>query len=51
MTQSRSRVHELSKESYSQGDYTGWFETHFIDTSEPNSPRRFRIVYQWLENA
>jgi SAM-dependent methyltransferase len=31
MTQSRSRVHELSKESYSHGDYTGWFETLYAE--------------------
>jgi 2-polyprenyl-3-methyl-5-hydroxy-6-metoxy-1,4-benzoquinol methylase len=31
MAQSRSRVHELSKESYSRGDYTGWFETLYSE--------------------
>jgi 2-polyprenyl-3-methyl-5-hydroxy-6-metoxy-1,4-benzoquinol methylase len=31
VTTSRSRVHELSKESYSRGDYTGWFETLYLE--------------------
>jgi 2-polyprenyl-3-methyl-5-hydroxy-6-metoxy-1,4-benzoquinol methylase len=31
VTTSRSRIHELSKESYSRGDYTGWFETLYLE--------------------
>jgi 2-polyprenyl-3-methyl-5-hydroxy-6-metoxy-1,4-benzoquinol methylase len=31
MTESRSRVHELATESYDQGDYTGWFETLYLE--------------------
>ncbi len=33
MTDSRSRVHELSSESYQKGDYTGWFENLYAEAA------------------
>jgi SAM-dependent methyltransferase len=37
MTASRSRVHELSKQFYSQGDYTGWFEALYTEAEGDSS--------------
>ncbi len=31
MTESRSRVHELSQTAYQRGDYTGWFEALYAE--------------------
>jgi SAM-dependent methyltransferase len=31
VTKSPSRVHELATESYDRGDYTGWFETLYVE--------------------
>jgi SAM-dependent methyltransferase len=33
MTESKSRVYELSQASYQQGDYTGWFEKLYAEAS------------------
>jgi 2-polyprenyl-3-methyl-5-hydroxy-6-metoxy-1,4-benzoquinol methylase len=33
MTESRSRVYELSQASYQRGDYTGWFEVLYAEAA------------------
>jgi SAM-dependent methyltransferase len=50
MTESRSRVYQLSTESYHKGDYTGWFETLYAEAHGDfdSIPWADRGVSHWL---
>jgi 2-polyprenyl-3-methyl-5-hydroxy-6-metoxy-1,4-benzoquinol methylase len=50
MTKSRSRVYQLSAESYAQGDYTGWFEKLYAEAQGDLDaiPWADRGVNPWL---
>lgn len=50
MTDSRTRVRELSTQAYSQGDYTGWFETLYAEAQGNLDaiPWADRKVNPWL---
>jgi SAM-dependent methyltransferase len=50
MTKSRSRVHQLSAESYAQGDHTGWFEKLYAEAQGDlyAIPWADRGVNHWL---
>lgn len=50
MTKSRSRVYQLSAESYAQGDYTGWFEKLYAEAQGDLDaiPWADRGVNHWL---
>ncbi len=52
MTNSRSRVRELSQASYQQGDYTGWFETLYTEANgNPDAiPWAERELNYWLSD-
>jgi hypothetical protein len=50
MTKSRSRLHELSAAAYANGNYTGWFETLYVE-AQGNSeaiPWADRGANPWL---
>jgi SAM-dependent methyltransferase len=50
MTKSKKRIHELSATAYAQGDYTGWFETLYVEAKgNPEAiPWADRAVNPWL---
>jgi SAM-dependent methyltransferase len=52
MTESRSRVHELSQVSYQQGDYTGWFEALYAEAAGNADaiPWADRSLNYWLSD-
>jgi 2-polyprenyl-3-methyl-5-hydroxy-6-metoxy-1,4-benzoquinol methylase len=52
MTNARSRVRELSTESYQKGDYTGWFETLYAEANRNADaiPWADRGVNYWLSD-
>jgi SAM-dependent methyltransferase len=52
MTNSRSRVRELSQTSYQQGDYTGWFEKLYAeaDGNTDAIPWADRELNYWLSD-
>ncbi len=52
MTNSRSRVRELSQTSYQQGDYTGWFEKLYAEAAGNTDaiPWADRGLNYWLSD-
>ncbi len=52
MTESRSRVYELSSQSYQKGDYTGWFENLYAEAAgnADTIPWADRGMNYWLSD-
>ncbi|WP_310488544.1 methyltransferase domain-containing protein [Chamaesiphon sp. VAR_69_metabat_338] len=57
MNNARSRVRELSQQSYQQGDYTGWFEKLYVEAAGnadaiPWADRGFNYwLSDWVEKS